>query len=139
MIVYIMFYFYESVRIKFGDMQRKRGKCYEKIPKSLKIGQDLENPGFPRKIFNPYRIFVRFFRVIYPVKPPPPPSSLANNFGKRNTNYHISISILNSVSAAPDHRIFLCTRNCAGKRPSLRLGPSSCNFLKNALLAAAKS
>jgi hypothetical protein len=24
--------------------------------------------------------------------------------------------------------------NCAGKNPSLRLGPSSCNFLKNALI-----
>jgi hypothetical protein len=28
--------------------QRKRGKCFEKIPKSLKIGQ--KNPGIPRKI-----------------------------------------------------------------------------------------
>jgi hypothetical protein len=28
---------------------------------------------------------------------------------------------------------FMYTRNCVGKRPSLRLSPSSCNFLKNAL------
>jgi hypothetical protein len=62
---------------------------------------------------------------------------------KRNTNWRLklvgSISLTvtpaysNSASAAPEHSDFYVPVQTVGKRPSLRLSPSSCNFLKNVL------
>jgi hypothetical protein len=78
---------------------------------------------------------------VKPCNPPPPaPPPTRQQFWEKKYKLAFEMSRQNfTYTPPPPHQIGLApplsTGNCAGKRPSLRLGPSSCNFLKNALVA----